>query len=128
LTGVSALKLRDEAWVQDVPGPLLRAITLPVKQVLESPALRLNLQETPHRIIQLAIDETGMRGGPGNIRQRAVRHRFDSGQMKGGMYTKGTGQQKTNSRGANNLGYGKWADNPGGEFAGFHPEGQIPGR
>lgn len=39
---------------------------------------------------------------------------------------KGTGQQKMNSRGANDLGDGERADIPGGEFAEFHPEGQIP--
>jgi hypothetical protein len=60
-------------------------------------------------------------------RQRAVRHRFDSGHMKGGMYTKGTGQQNKNSRGANNPGDGKWANKPGVEFEGFNLEGQIPG-
>ncbi|XP_038844511.1 syntaxin-1B-like [Salvelinus namaycush] len=43
------------------------------------------------------------------------------------MYTKGTEQQKTNSRGANDFGDRKRADKAGGEFAGFHPEGQIPG-
>ena len=42
----------------------------------------------------------GGRVGPGNGRQRTVRHRLDTGDMKGEVYTKGTGQQKTNSRGA----------------------------
>jgi hypothetical protein len=45
-----------------------------------------------------------------NRRQRAVRHGFNSRHMKGGMYTEGTGQQKTNSRGDNDLGVGKWDD------------------
>ena len=56
-----------------------------------------------------------------------MRHGFDSRHMKSGMYTEGTGQQKTNSRGTNDLGDGKRADKPGGKFAGLHPEGQIPG-
>jgi hypothetical protein len=53
--------------------------------------------------------------------QRAVRHGFNSGHMKGGLYTKGMGQQKTNSRGTNNFRDGKWANKPWGEFARFHP-------
>ena len=116
-------------WVQDVPGgdqaPLLRVVTLPVKQVQEPPAPGLNLQETPHRL--LVVDETGERDGPGNGRQRAVIHEFDFGHMKGGMYTKGTEQQKTNSRGANDLGDGEQADKQGGEFELLHSEGQNPG-
>jgi hypothetical protein len=44
-------------------------------------------------------------------RQRAVKHVFNSGHLKDGIYTKGTGQQKTNSRGANDFGDGKRADN-----------------
>ena len=53
LTGIPAVEVGDEGWVQDVasgdPAPLLWAITLPVNQVLEPPAQRSNLQETPHR-------------------------------------------------------------------------------
>ena len=40
-------------------------------------------------------------------------HEFNSGHMKGGIYTKGTGQQKTNSKGADDFGDGKRADKPG---------------
>jgi hypothetical protein len=80
----------------------------------------VNLTNREHRY-------TGDNGKDGNRRQRAVRHGFNSGHMKGGMYMKGTGQQKTNSRCANNFGDGKWPYKPGGEFAGFNPEGQIPG-
>jgi hypothetical protein len=58
----------------------------------------------------LAFDDTGERGGPRNKRQRAVRHGFNSGHMKVGVYMKGIGQQKTNSGGANHVGDGKWAD------------------
>ena len=36
------------------------------------------------------------------------------------------GQQKTNCRGANNLGDGESANKTGGKFAGLYPEGQIP--
>ena len=54
LSGVPALEFRDEAWVQDVPSgdpaPLLQAITLPVNQVLETPAPWPNPQEASHRI------------------------------------------------------------------------------
>jgi hypothetical protein len=60
-------------------------------------------------------------------RQRAVRNRFNSGHMKGRVYTKSTGQQKMNSRGTNNFRDGKRANKPGVEFVGFHPEGQILG-
>jgi hypothetical protein len=45
--------------------------------------------------------------------------------MKCVVYMKGTGQQKMNSRGTNNFRDGKRANKPGGEFAGFHSEGQI---
>jgi hypothetical protein len=61
----------------------------------------------------------------GHRRQRAVRQGFNSGHMKGVMYTKATGQQKTNSRGADDFGDGKQAGQPGREFVGFHPEGQM---
>jgi hypothetical protein len=63
----------------------------------------------------------------GNRRQRAVRHGFNSGHIKSVMYMGGTGQQKTNSRGTNDLGDGERADKPQGEFVRFHPEGQILG-
>ena len=56
-----------------------------------------------------------------------MRHAFNSGHMKFGIYTEGTWQQKTNSRGANDFGDGKRDNKLGGEFARFHPEGQIPG-
>jgi hypothetical protein len=56
----------------------------------------------------------------------AVRHRFNSGHMKSGMYMEDTGQQKTNSRRAKDLGDGERADKMGGQFAGLYPEGQIP--
>jgi hypothetical protein len=59
-------------------------------------------------------------------RQRAVRHRFDSGHMKGGMYTEGTGLQKMNSRGDNNLGDGKWVVKLGGRVCGIPPGGADP--
>ena len=94
--GVSALEFKDEAWVLDVPSrdpaPLLRAITLPVNQVLESPALRSNLQKTSHPIHRLAVDEMGERGGPGKRRQRAVRHGFTSRHMTSRKYVECTGQ------------------------------------
>jgi hypothetical protein len=50
---------------------------------------------------------------------------FNPRHIKSGMYTEGMGQQKTNSRGANDLGDGKWADKPGGEFAGGADPGWI---
>ena len=84
LTGMPALEILDEAWVQDVlggdPATLLWVITLPVN--LEPPAPRSNLQDTPHSVRRLAVDETVERGGPGNRRQRAVRHGCNSGHMK----------------------------------------------
>ena len=50
----------DEARVQDVPrgdpATLLRAKTLPVNQVLDSPAPWSNLQEVPHRVCRLVVD------------------------------------------------------------------------
>ena len=85
------MEISEEACVQDAPSgdpaPLLWTITLPVNQVLESTAPRYNLQEVPHRVRRLAINETGERGGPGKRRQRAVRHRFNPRHMKVGMYT-----------------------------------------
>ena len=48
---------------------------------------------------------------PGNRRQRAVTHGFNSRHRKGRKYTEGTGQQRTNSRGANDLGCQRiWLD------------------
>ena len=74
-----------------------RAISLPVNQVLESPALRSNTQEVPHCVCQIAADKTGDRSGPGNRRIKAVRQRFNSRYMESGMYMEGAGQQKMNS-------------------------------
>jgi hypothetical protein len=48
-----------------------------------------------------------------NRRQRAVRQGFDPRHMKSGMYTEGTGKQKTNSRGANDLRDGEGPINRG---------------
>ena len=45
-----------------------------------------------------------------------MRHGFNSGHMKGGLYTKGTGQQKTNSRGAKDFRDGEWTNKKGGKF------------
>ena len=42
------------------------------------------------------------------------------------MFTEGMGQQKTNSRGAKDLGDGERANRMGGQFAGLYLEGQIP--
>jgi hypothetical protein len=75
----------------------------------------------------MATGDTGRRVGPGNGRQRTVRHGLNTRYMKGSVYTKVTGQQKMNSRWTNNSRDGKWANKQGGEFVGFHPEGQIPG-
>ena len=55
----------------------------------------------------------------------AVRHVFNPRHMKSGMYTEGIGQQKMNSRGANNIGDRERANKAGGKFAGFQPEGQV---
>ena len=77
LTGVSAVEVGDEGWVQDVsgrdPAPLLWAITLPVNQVLENPAPQSNTQDASHLVRWMALDYTGWRSGLGNKRQRAVR-------------------------------------------------------
>jgi hypothetical protein len=58
---MSAVKISDEGWVQDVfrrdPAPLLRAKTLPINQVLETAASWSNPQEESHRIRGLAIDD-----------------------------------------------------------------------
>uniref|UniRef100_A0A4W5JWT6 Phospholipid-transporting ATPase n=1 Tax=Hucho hucho TaxID=62062 RepID=A0A4W5JWT6_9TELE len=73
LTGVLAVEVGDEGWIQDVsngnPAPLLRAVTLPVNQVLETLAPWLNTQEAFYRVCRMAIDDMGRRGGPGNRRQ-----------------------------------------------------------
>ena len=42
-----------------------------------------------------------------------MRHRLNSKHMECRMNTKGTGQQKVDSRGANDLGDGERADKPG---------------
>lgn len=47
--------------------------------------------------------------------------------MKSGMYTEGTGQQKTHSRGAKDFRDGGRTDKTEGKFVGLHPKGQIPG-
>ena len=66
---MSVVEVSDEGWIQDVssgnPAPLLRAITLPVNQVLETPAPWSNTQETFYRVGRMAINDTGRGVGLG---------------------------------------------------------------
>jgi hypothetical protein len=94
LTGVSAVKISDEGRVQDVsngnPAPLLRVITLPVNQVLETTALWSNPQEASHRVRWLAIDDTG--GGMGLERRHMnVRQGLNPGHVNSWVNTEGKG-------------------------------------
>jgi hypothetical protein len=67
----------------------------------------------------LVIDETRERGGTGNRRQIAVRDGFISRHMKSRKYTEGTGQQRMNSRGANDFGAGENVSTSGSVAAGL---------
>ena len=102
LTGV-AVKIGDEGRVQVVfsrnPAPLLWAITLPVNQVLETPAPWLNPQEASHRIRWLANDDTGGRMGLENRRHRTVRQGLNPGHMKSRVDMESMRQQHADSSG-----------------------------
>ena len=85
----------DEGWIQDVysgnPAPLLWVVNLPVNQVLETPVLWSNTQEAFHCVSLISIDDTGRRGGPGDRRQRAVRHGLNPRHMESRVNTEGMG-------------------------------------
>ena len=69
LTGVSVVEVGDEGWIQDVssgnPAPLFQAVTLPVNQVLETPAPWSNTQEAFYRVCRMAFNDTGRGVGLG---------------------------------------------------------------
>ena len=71
--------------------PLLRAITLPVNQVLDTAAPWSNTQQAFYSECQMAIDDTGRMGEPGDRKQRAVRHRLNPRYMGSRVNTEGTG-------------------------------------
>ena len=68
------------------PAPLLRAVTLPVHQVLVPPTPTADVKDLPDRKGRVIINDTGERPGNSGRAKRTGPNRFELGCVKYGMY------------------------------------------
>lgn len=119
LSGLPATKVSYECWIQDVPGwdpaPLLRAVALPVYEVLEPSAPTSDVKKLAHRVCFRAVDKSWGWGGFGGSVQGTGHERLDLGDVEGGVNTaKGRGELETDSSGAKDFSNGEGPNETGG--------------
>ncbi|XP_041850582.1 uncharacterized protein LOC121645886 [Melanotaenia boesemani] len=119
----------DESRVQDEPTghrrKLLRAIPLPVDQVLQTVPPATDAQDAANSINRMPIHQPGGWRGTGRRAQRAGRHRLKQGHVESGMYTEGGREFEADRGGTDNH---VRAHRLGGQFLGGGFQGNVFGR
>lgn len=122
----------DEVGVQDVasrdPRALLRAITLPINQVLETPSPSSRPDETMNRVGRPSINELGGRRGSGGGLELGLFNGFDLGYMEGGMDPHGARKTETDCSRIDDFIDGERTHKPGSQLPRLHPERKVPCR
>ena len=127
------MEITDERRIQDVPSrdpaPLLRAIALPVHEVLETPAPASNLQQTPDGVRFRTTDKARRRGGFGDRMHGAAQKGLNLRYVEGGVNAaKGEREFETHGSGTDDAGHREGPNEAGGQLAGIGLEGVILGR
>ena len=126
------MELSDERTVEDVargfPGALLRPISLPIHEVLETPPPWSGLQDPIHSMGRPPINKPGGRWGTGGGLKLAFADRFDLRYVESRMNPHSSGKLKTNCSWVDDLGDRKRSHKPWSQFSRFHPEWKVTGR